>query len=158
MKHPGLALKYPNGTVIEKVSNSYPLSKRTSSASSAVLIQFPIKLAHAITEHKIQGQTVRKPMKIAVDIASVFEAAQAYVMLSRVESLEQLYVLGSLPENKIYASRKALQELEEMNTRSLNKNLIPWDKEDANSIKVATLNCMNLQHTHKDIRNDDTLL
>ena len=45
-----------------------------------------------------------------------------------------------------------------MNTRSLNKNLIPWDEEDASSVRIATLNCMNLKNTHKDIRNDATLL
>jgi ATP-dependent exoDNAse (exonuclease V) alpha subunit len=67
------------------------MSKKSSSASSDVLIQFSIKLAHAITAHKIQGQTIPKPLKIAVDIASVFEDAQAYVMLSRIEGLEQLY-------------------------------------------------------------------
>ena len=97
-------------------------------------------------------------MKIAVDIASVFEAAQAYVMLSRIEGLEQLYILESLPENKIYASRKALGELEEMNERSLNRNPVPWDEMNEESMKVATLNCMNLKNTHKDIIKDQTLL
>ena len=69
-------------------------------------------------------------MKIAVDIESVFEAAQAYVMLSRVESLDQLYILGRLPENKLYTSRKALAELEDMIERSINRNTIPWDKKN----------------------------
>ena len=69
-------------------------------------------------------------MKIAVDIESVFEAAQAYVMLSRVESLDQLYILGRLPENKLYSYRKALAELEDMIERSINRNPIPWDKKN----------------------------
>ena len=97
-------------------------------------------------------------MKISVDIASVFEAAQAYVMLSRVESLDQLYILGSLPENKLYASRKALEELEYMNERSINRNPIPWDKETEGVIKLSSMNCMNLQNTHKDIMRDYTLM
>ena len=49
-------------------------------------------------------------------------------MLSRIEDLEQLYILESLPENKIYASKKALEELEEMNERSVNRNPVPWDE------------------------------
>ena len=97
-------------------------------------------------------------MKIAIDIASVFEAAQTYVMLSRVESLDQLYILGSLPENKLYASRKALEELEDMNERSINRNPIPWHKETEGIIKMSSMNCMNLQNTHKDIMRDYTLL
>ena len=76
----------------------------------------------------------------------------------RIKGLEQLYFLESLPENKIYASRKALQELEEMNERSVNRNPTPWDKLDEESIKIATLNCMNLKNTYRDIINDQTLL
>ena len=129
---------YQKGTAVEKVSNTYSLSKKSSSSSSAVLIQFPIKLAHAITAHKIQGQTIPKPLQIAINIASVFEAAQAYVMLSRIESLKQLYILENLPENKIYASKKALEELEEMNLRSINRNPVPWDENNEESIRVAT--------------------
>ena len=89
------------------------------------MIQFPLKVAHAITAHKIQGQTIAKPLKVALDIASIFDDAQAHVMLSRVQEFEQVYILQSLPKDKIRASVKALKELEEMNGRSINKNPIP---------------------------------
>ena len=67
-------------------------------------------------------------------------------MLSRIEDMDQLYILESLPENKIYASAKALHELGEMNERSINQNPIPWDRDKNNEVclKIATLNCMNL--------------
>ena len=43
------AVKYPEGTVIEKVAFNYPISKKSSSASKkATLIQFPIKLAQLL--------------------------------------------------------------------------------------------------------------
>ena len=93
-------------------------------ASSATLVQFPVKVAHAITAHKIQGQTIPRPLKIAVDISSCWEDAQAYVMVSRVEDLEQLYILGSLPEKNVRASQSALSELLDMNKRSINENPI----------------------------------
>ena len=157
-RNPQLVFKYPKGTLIEKVSISYSLSCKLTTASSAVLIQFPIKIAQAITAQKIQGQTIPKPLNIAVDIASVFEAAQAYVMLSRIEALEQLYILEKLPENKIYASGKALEELEEMNKRSINNNPLPWNKNNNSSLKIATFNCMNLKKTHIDKKADPTLL
>ena len=64
-------MKYPSGTVIEKVSFSYGLSKKATVASSqATLIQFPLKVAYAITAHKIQGQSIIKPTKVALDISS----------------------------------------------------------------------------------------
>ena len=153
------AERYPRGTVIEKVSFSYPLSRKATSASAkATLIQYPIKVAHAITAHKIQGQTIPKPMNVALDIKSVFEDGQAHVMFSRVEELDQVYVLESLPEEKIRASAKALAELHEMNRRSINANPIPWKQKNKTDIKIASLNCMNLLNTHEDIVGDKTLL
>ena len=51
---------------------------------------------------------VASPQKVVIDIKSVFEAAQAYVMLSRVQELEQLYIMKELKEGKMFANRKAL--------------------------------------------------
>jgi exonuclease III len=153
------AAKYPKGTVIEKVSFSYTLSKKASTASTkATLIQFPLKVAHAITAHKIQGQTIPKPLKVALDISSIFDDAQAHVMLSRVQEFEQIYILDTLPEENIRASVKALAELEAMNERSVNNNPIPWEQQHDNFIKIASMNCMNLNNNYEDVVNDRTLM
>ena len=96
-------------------------------------------------------------MKVALDISSIFEDAQAHVMLSRVEEFEQMYILDKLPQENIRASKKALEQLQKMNERSMNQNPIPWNQKDENHIKIATLNCMNLVHNHKDIVCDKTL-
>ena len=101
------------------------------------MIQFPIKVAQAITAHKIQGQTIPQPLKVALDLASIFDDAQGYVMLSRVENLEQVYILSSINEEKLKPSPKALAELEKMNKRSINQNPIPWKQKKVNSIKLA---------------------
>ena len=57
--------------------------------------------------HKIQGQTIERTKKTTVDLKSVFEGAQAYVMLSRLKELDQLYVLDEIPKDKIYPIKKA---------------------------------------------------
>lgn len=52
--------------------------------------QIPLVLAYAVSVHKIQGATIDCAY---IDIGrSVFEYGQAYVALSRVKSLESLYI------------------------------------------------------------------
>ena len=53
-KFPGLAMKYPDSVVIERTSCNHSIRKRGGSVgSTATLVQFPVKMAQAITSHKI---------------------------------------------------------------------------------------------------------
>ena len=127
--------------------------------TTAIVIQFPVKLAFAITAHKIQGQTIQKPTKVVLDLNSVFEDAQAHVMLSRVQCLEQVYILGSLDETKIRTSNIGLNELKRLKTKSANENPTPWNKEiKMGQIKLASLNCAGLTPHFIDILADDKLM
>ena len=158
-RNPRIAAKYPKGTLIEKVSFSYTLSKKSTVGSSKpTLIQFPIKVAQAITAHKIQGQTIPQPLKVALDLASIFDDAQGYVVLSRVEDLQQVYILDCIKEDKLRPSAKALAELAKMNKRSINQNPIPWKQKTENTLKIASLNCMNMRNNFEDIVCDKTIM
>ena len=49
---------------------------------------------YAVTVHKVQGATVQAPATVIMDIDSTFEPAMCYVMLSRVQQLEQVFILN----------------------------------------------------------------
>ena len=159
-KHPGIAARYPDCVIIERVSNQYALRKKSGDiGSTALVIQFPVKLAFAITSHKIQGQTIPSPMKVALDLNSVFEDAQAHVMLSRAQCLEQVYIVKSLDPAKIRTSNIGLTELHRLKSISFNENPSPWNVPDKDGhIKVASLNCAGLAAHFIDILADDKLL
>ena len=118
------------------------------------LVQFPIKLAHVITSHKIQGQTVDKPLTATYNLMNIFEEAQGYVMLSHVEELLQTFIIDDFDPDKIYPSSKALKELERMNKVSLNHNPSPWNKTMENSVKILSMNCAGLKPHYDDVKND----
>ena len=67
--------------------------------------QIPLKLAYAITIHKSQSMTLSN---VYISLDGIFEKGQAYVALSRVTSLQGLY-LESYKENDIKSNRKVIE-------------------------------------------------
>ena len=154
----GLASRYPDCVFIRRVSIQYTLSKRSGDVgSTATVIQFPVKLAYAITAHKIQGQSILRPTTVAMDLQSVFDPAQAYVMLSRVQSIDQLFIVDKFEESMLMTNDKALTEMKRLQEISFNSNKSPWHKSDEDSLKIATLNCAGILPHFRDIVKDEKL-
>ena len=157
--NPELAEKYPGCVVIERMSLQYSLRAKSGDVgSTATLIQFPIKLAYAVTAHKVQGQSIPNPNKVVMDLNSTFQCAQSYVMLSRIQTIDQLYILNSFNESKLSISSKSLNELERLEKISLNRNPTIWETETEDTVKIAILNCAGLRAHIKDIKVDSYLL
>lgn len=94
-------VKFDNG-ITQKIGR-YLFELQQNDMVVAKRFQIPLKLAYAITIHKSQGMTFDE---IVIDCASSFSPGQVYVGLSRVKTIEGLFITGFNPK-KIYPSNKA---------------------------------------------------
>ena len=96
--------------------------------------QYPLCLAWALTIHKIQGATLQFA---EIDIGKdIFECGQTYVALSRVQSLNGLY-LSSFDPTKIQTNpivNEYYKRISEANLQRKNRECSNLEKED-NQIK-----------------------
>ncbi|KLT66435.1 helicase [Pedobacter sp. BMA] len=100
-----IEIELPDDKTVIKISPytwenvKYKLNEATNEIDENVagsFVQYPIKLAWAITVHKSQGLTFDRAI---IDIGDAFAPGQAYVALSRLRSLKGLVLTSHLREN-----------------------------------------------------------
>lgn len=103
-------VEFDNGqiSVIEKYKWEFT---DTVLNKTAVVTQYPLILAYAISIHKSQSITLDKAH---VFLEKCFCDHQVYVALSRIKSLEGLYI-DNFDENAIKINKKIIQFLEQIN-------------------------------------------
>lgn len=93
----GVVIKYSDGfpvvrfkNKIEYIAKPEKWSIKLANGSILQRKQVPLKLAYCISIHKSQGLTLDC---VEMSLAKVFEAGQAYVALSRAQSMDSLRIL-----------------------------------------------------------------
>lgn len=140
-----ISIKFDNGIVsnIPKHKFEYYYNERVV----AERMQYPLKLAYGITIHKSQGMTLDR---LVVDCARIFERGQSYVAMSRVKTLEGLYLKNFEPEKVLVDNRVAefyenIKEVEEVKPNNLS---LEFNKEEekervsADEAKKLILGCI----------------
>jgi len=98
----GIIVKFDNGEL--KLIKREEFDYTKDGKLLARRIQYPLRLAYGITIHKSQGMTLDE---VFIDFNRIFEYGQAYVALSRVKSLNGLYLKGFTPQ-KIMTNPKII--------------------------------------------------
>ena len=99
-----------------------------------------------------------KPNSLVVDITSVHQPGMAYVMLSRVCSLEQLHIVDELNVEKITVNDKVRQEALRMQKVSVNSNPCDWMNPKTIGLKVCSFNTCSLRKHVEDVKSDPVLM
>ena len=106
----------------------------------------------------LQGQTVTKPNALVVDVQSCHKPGMCYVMLSRVQSLEQLNIVKDLDTEKITVDEDVLKEAKRMWEVSVNRNPGSWmDQQKVQGLRVCSINVRSLRRHVEDVRQDPVL-
>ena len=170
----------PQATPIPRKAHEYQFGRKKDSEAMGKFLQFPLTLAWAITGHKCQGMNVLAPEKWFADLDSWFLNGQNYVMIGRVQNLDQLYlnwsydpvrkkdpkeeakrVEGNIKAaNSLDVNENALKETENMRRNDLNseenKKKDQWLS--SKCPKIVSLNVQgSLQSRLPDLEADKTI-
>ena len=107
-------VKFNNGRTVQIKADSWSL--KDGEFIHATIKQIPLKLAWAITVHKSQGMTLDGA---EIDLGKAFVEGMGYVALSRVKSLDSLYLKG-LNNMAITVNREAI-DIDKMLRRATKK-------------------------------------
>ena len=102
-------VEFTNGSYIKIVPEEWCIEKFNENTAEveveAMMIQIPLILAWAITVHKSQGMTLEK---IRCNLGSAFAEGQVYVAVSRVKTLNGLFI-DSFNINNVKANKKVIE-------------------------------------------------
>jgi ATP-dependent exoDNAse (exonuclease V) alpha subunit len=97
---------FDSGKEVRLYRHSFESNKVDRYGRRAVVFQFPIRLAYAITIHKSQGQSFDY---VNIDGASCFAPGQLYVAVSRAKSIEHIHFTSPITKDSIISDASVKQ-------------------------------------------------
>ena len=144
---------------IERVEKEIKIKKNKPSSPIIKRLQFPLILSWACTVHKVQGKTFPKIVfSFQLLKQRRFNSGQVYVALSRVTSLEGLYLTGQFNKNSITFDQRAYNEYEYMRNNLKLVTGIDSVSCEENSLTFSLLNIRSLKKHSVDIKYDQSLM
>ena len=164
----GLEAIRKSGDLYARESNAVPIvpvlakikvKKNRPSSPEIQRTQFSLTLAWACTIHKVQGLTLSKVVfNFELFNQHSFNHGQVYVALSRVRSIEELYIVGEIDSKHIRADSRVHQEYERLRSQNLQDQHIPnimtGQVASKNTISLTLLNIRSLRKHSLDLKFD----
>ena len=142
-----------NAVPIFKVTLDYNIpsqSKNQSKKHAAMtkVTQFPLRLSWASTVHKVQGVTIHKGIDVVCHGDPLLQDGMAYVMFSRSESMQNVFLTDDFELDMIRCVPSALIHNQKLEKRSI------VSEEKAKRFNIFYANCANLNHHMLDVQTD----
>ena len=146
--------EYQNCVPIERHKGQY--QKQGNKGAQITRMQFPLTLSWAVTIHKCQGLTLQN---IVVDMKGRFNRGQAYVALSRVKSIQGLYITN-FNQSAIKTDPAVTEVMDEFRTKQLPviHNLQINTVNRSSAITVGHLNIHYFLEKQEDLINQFNVL
>jgi hypothetical protein len=128
-----------------------PVTNQIDETDVGSFIQYPIKLAWAITVHKSQGLTFEKAI---LDINRAFAPGQVYVALSRLKSLDGLVLTSPIQFNAISQDKTLIDYAENKPKTEEVKLMI--DQETVSFLKIYTLKAYDFGWLYTSLKNHES--